>query len=107
MGNMMPMVTYVLRETEEGEPVLIEKHLAPPRDSYSRSVQVMSDIAPFKSIVDNTVVGSRSALREHNKRNQVIDIGNDPAIYRPRKPYEPQGVEIDVKRAFAEHGWSD
>ena len=99
------MTTYVMRYGEDGKAQLVEK--APPRVSHSRSLQVMGDIQPFVSIVDGTVVGSRSALRDHNRRNQVIDAGNDPALYRPRKPYEPQGVETDVKRAFHEHGWGD
>lgn len=99
--------TYVLRKNSKGEHVLIEKSRAAPLDSHSRSVQVMCDIAPFKSIVDGSVVSSRSHLRAHNRRNNVIDVGNDPALYRPvpaNKPYEPKGVELDVKRAMKQHG---
>ena len=50
-----------------------------PMDS-SRSAQafaVMKDIEPFISPVDGKVVGSRSALREHERRHNVRQIGND------------------------------
>ena len=38
---------------------------------------VMKDIEPFVSPVDGNVVGSRSALREHERRHNVRQIGND------------------------------
>jgi len=37
----------------------------------------MKDIEPFISPVDGKVVGSRSALREHERRHNVRQIGND------------------------------
>ena len=65
---------------------------------------IIEDIQPFVSPVDNSVVSSRAARREHNRRNQVEDVGNDPAFSRPRTPTPPQGVKDDVIRAFKEHG---
>ena len=38
---------------------------------------VMKDIEPFVSPVDGKVVGSRSTLREHERRHNVRQIGND------------------------------
>jgi glycine cleavage system H lipoate-binding protein len=43
----------------------------------SRTFVVMKDIEPFVSPVDGKVVGSRSALREHERRHNVRQIGND------------------------------
>jgi type II secretory pathway component PulK len=37
----------------------------------------MKDIEPFLSPVDGTYVTSRSELREHEKRHNVRQIGND------------------------------
>jgi len=37
----------------------------------------MSDIEPFVSPLDGKVIGSRSALREHERRHNVRQIGND------------------------------
>jgi glycine cleavage system H lipoate-binding protein len=38
---------------------------------------VMKDIEPFVSPVDGKVVGSRSALRQHERQHNVRQIGND------------------------------
>lgn len=40
---------------------------------------VLPDIEPFVSHVDGTVIGSRRSLREHNRRNgvvQTLEYGN-------------------------------
>ena len=38
---------------------------------------VMKDIEPFISPIDGKAVGSRSVLREHERRHSVHQIGND------------------------------
>lgn len=47
-----------------------------PADEYyrpsSRSAAVSDDIEAFVSTVDGTVISSRSGLREHNKRHNVV-----------------------------------
>lgn len=40
-------------------------------------VYIIRDIQPFRSPVDRKVITSRSELREHNKRNGVIEVGNE------------------------------
>lgn len=37
---------------------------------------IMGDIEPFISTVDKTYIGSRSTLREHNKKNDVTHISD-------------------------------
>ena len=41
------------------------------------SHNIMKDIEPFQSPVDGSYVTSRSELREHEKRHNVRQIGND------------------------------
>jgi hypothetical protein len=51
-----------------------------PRTDSARSERtfmVMRDIDEFVSPIDGSTVGSRSALREHEKRHNVRQIGND------------------------------
>lgn len=43
----------------------------------SKSLQVMSDIEEFVSPVDKSVIGSRSGLRDHERRHGIRQIGND------------------------------
>ena len=55
---------------------------------------LLLDLAPdqaFRSPVDDSFITSRRELREHNLRNDVVDIGNDPA-YRNPKPPKPKRV---------------
>lgn len=64
------MTVYVLRYGR-----LVPKDEAAPR--HGRSLQVMSDIEPFQSPIDGTVITSRSQLREHEQRHGVRQVGND------------------------------
>ena len=41
------------------------------------SFYVVKDIEPFVSPIDKSVVSSRSGLREHEKKHNVRQIGND------------------------------
>ena len=45
-----------------------------PRYRFKRSYQIMPDIDPFVSPVDGSVVSSRSTLRAHNDRNDVVNF---------------------------------
>lgn len=103
----MTRATYVLRDGK-----LVEKHLAAPLpaagERHGAGPMLIIDCYsanPVRSIVDGRPIASRAELREHNKRNGVVDVGNDPAFLEPRQPnVEPQGVEMDVKRAMHECG---
>ena len=55
--------------------------------SYSEypGVEVMPDIAPYQSMADGSIISSRSTHRQHLKRHNAIEIGNDTAqLLRPR-----------------------
>jgi len=54
----------------------IPAHLAQPTSS-GKGIMVMSDIEPFKSPIDGSIIGSRSAVREHEKAHGVRQVGND------------------------------
>ena len=64
-----------------------------PEAEYRRSepvrpgLTVIPDIAErVISPVDGSILGSRADVREHNIRNGVVDVGNDPAYKNPTKP---------------------
>lgn len=87
---------YVFRDGK-----IVPKDEAGPHPlAGKRSVYVMSDIEPFVSVVDGSIIGSRTDRREHNRRNGVIDVGDDPAVLRPRPAYEPKGVGEHIARAM-------
>lgn len=63
---------------------------------------VMLDIPPwesFKSVVDGSTISSREELRQHNARNGVEDVGNDPQYLEPLK-HRPEFSPIE-KGSFA------
>lgn len=62
------MTTYVIRDGQ-----LVEKSKAPPKGGLF----VMSDVQPFVSPIDNTLITSRSGVREHERKHNVYQIGND------------------------------
>ena len=75
--------TYVLRGGK-----LIPK--AELQGRHRIGLQLMPDLAEsFVSPVDGSVISSRSNLREHNIRNGVSDVGNDPAFKHPKRPSSP------------------
>ena len=43
----------------------------------TKSHQVMGDIQEFVSTIDKTVIGSRSQVREHERKHNVRQCGND------------------------------
>ena len=86
--------TYVWRDGKMGEKV-------PAKPGRYHLVQ--PDIAPFRSPVDNSVVGSRKARREHNARNGVVDIGNDRTIYDRNIKRNVEGYQGPSEREVVEH----
>lgn len=75
-----------------------------PADQYvrpSQSATIHDDLQPFISPVDGSIIGSNSALREHNRRNNVIqhlEYGGDRNLdAEKRKDAHHQG-----KRSAAE-----
>lgn len=43
----------------------------------TKSHQIMGDIQEFVSPIDKTVIGSRSQIKEHERKHNVRQVGND------------------------------
>jgi hypothetical protein len=52
---------------------VILKHKAQQDKGYA----VISDVEPFTSPIDGTVLSSRSQIRDHERKHQVRQCGND------------------------------
>jgi len=76
-------------------------------DNTNADFYVMPDIQPYKSMIDGSMITSRSQHREHLKVNGCIEIGNDwkhPIDNRPRlDSAKPQLIEA-VQRAKEQYG---
>ena len=60
---------------------------------------------PILSPVDGKPIASRADLREHNKRNDVLDVGNDKSVLRESTPdvRHGEGLRADLERAYSQH----
>jgi hypothetical protein len=65
----MTRKTYVYRNGE-----LVEKY---PQMEHSDAPMVMPDIQPYQSMIDGSMITSRSKHREHLRDNNCIEIGNE------------------------------
>ena len=87
------MTIWVLRDGR-----WYEKHLAPPlRRVFAKAPYVMGDISERVSPVDGSVIGTRGELAAHNKRNNVVDIGDQVL-----EPNVPQTTQRQYREAVGE-----
>lgn len=87
-----------VQEIQNGQVVWTD----PDYDSspVSSSATILGDIPDFISPVDGTLVSGRAALREHNKRNDVVNTADLAGL--PMKPlvgeYKPSADERQATR---------
>lgn len=89
---------------------LVDKRFAAPLqpEPAGAGPMVMRDISERVSPVDGTVITSRTQLAAHNRRNGVIDCGNEHAVPpekwgQPKPMREPVGPHL--KAALEQHGY--
>ena len=64
------------------------------RDSKGRYHYVQGDIQPYKSMIDGSMITSRSEHRRHLKANNCIEVGNDdPAKHIKREAPKNERLE--------------
>lgn len=86
---------------EEGKLLPIEEWLA--KNSGNPTHLVMPDIKPYKSMIDGSIITSRSRHREHLRSHGCIEIGNEVKHLKPYGEYKsPPGLKETIIRAFNE-----
>lgn len=69
-----------------------------PTRRYRPRLMIISDHhEPFKSMADGKMYDSKSVYRRTLKERGLEEVGNE---YVEPKPFEPEGVEQDVKDAM-------
>ena len=80
-----------------------------PSDEVQRrrmaSMEIIPDIKPHQSPIDDSWITSRSDMREHNARHNVEQVGNDYSP-RPKHPFHSRADEVveRVAERWAETG---
>jgi hypothetical protein len=72
-----------------------------PAELYCRQEQtthmVMPDIEPYKSMIDGSMITSRSQHRAHLKQHNCIEVGNETKHLKPYGRYEPpSGLKQEI-----------
>lgn len=76
------MTTYVIRAGK-----LVNKDRAPPSMRHGAAPYVISDEMPeTRHMANSKMYTSKAKFREATRANNCVEVGNDPAILRPRKP---------------------
>lgn len=54
---------------------------------------VASDIKPYRSMIDGSMITSRSKHRAHLKQHGCIEVGNETKHLKPPEKKPPQGLK--------------
>jgi hypothetical protein len=60
----------------------------------SAAPMIMTDIQPYKSMIDGSMITSRSHHRNHLKDNGCIEVGNEKMESKPPAPVKSKTREI-------------
>lgn len=65
---------------------------------------IAADIKPYRSMIDGSMINSRSQHRQHLKDHGCVEIGNDSSLRKRPKPLEsPPGLKETIIRAVNQH----
>lgn len=57
---------------------------------------VIGDLQPYKSMIDGSMITSRSQHREHLKQHNCIEVGNETKHLKPAKVSSPPGLKQEL-----------
>lgn len=77
-----------------------ERPVPPPTGLHS----IVPDIKPYRSMIDGSTIGGRSAHREHLRQNGAIEVGNEKVGSPMTRPIEIDRAELrkDIRKAMQE-----
>lgn len=77
-----------------------------PANEYVAASQpvhyVMPDIQPYRSMVDGSMISSRSKHREHLRMHNCIEVGNETKYLKPKELTPAPGLRDTLARATYE-----
>ncbi len=63
-------------------------------------IHIMPDIQTYRSMIDGSIIASRSQHRAHLRQHNCVEVGNDSSLYRKPEPLRPPpGLKEDIIRA--------
>ena len=58
-------------------------------------LHVIEDMKPYRSPLDGSMVTSRDQHRNHMRKHDVIEVGNEKLEHKP-KPYDDRELKQDI-----------
>jgi len=98
-GNKKPERGRFIWDKDKRDFVPASEYYAP---SESNSAYVMPDIQPYQSMIDGSMITSRSKHREHLRANNCIEIGNETKYLKPKPVAPPPGLSETLRQVAAE-----
>lgn len=90
-------------EYENGELTYLNPDYRPPaRSNAVCAPMVMRDLGEYRSIIDGTLITSRSHHREHMRQHDVIEVGNECFKNRPPPEVKTHDIGQAIKRRLEE-----
>lgn len=66
---------------------------------------IQPDIQPYQSMVDGTMITSRSKHREHLKQHGCIEVGNETKYLKKHGEYKPEGQRQAIIESMRKKGF--
>lgn len=57
-----------------------------PKFDKNGAPMVIPDIEPYQSMIDGSMITSRSRHKEHLKRHDCFEVGNDSSLWKEKGP---------------------
>jgi len=83
----------------------IDEWLELHQEETNAAPMIMNDIQPYRSMVDGSVINSRSQHRAHLRQHNCVEVGNDSSVKNPvyKPPTPPPGLKEKIIRAVEQH----
>jgi hypothetical protein len=89
-------------EYVNGKLVYLAPEYTAPKRSDLKMPMYVRDIGEYQSPVDGAMITSRSAHREHLKKHDMIEVGNDRMPTPPSNPSPSRDLGMAIKQRIEE-----
>lgn len=76
-------------------------------DAARAGPQIVPDVAPYKSMIDGSVIDGRKRHRDHLRAHSCVEVGNDTSHAKRAPPKQDLSRKISLHRMLADVGERD
>lgn len=81
-----------------------------PKDEYQPEAResgpfVMGELAPYKSMIDGSMIQGRRQHREHLRQHGCIEVGNEKITPRKEAPVSRHDIRRDLHQIMSSKGY--